>query len=92
MTLRNLKKGVVAALERFGRGTDISFKVDSYVLIGYKPARLDIVRQMAGRSSRSMGRHMSKVICSDKTLTSGCIEDNLRGRNFEFIKDGIEAA
>ena len=83
----------MATLEKYGRGTDISFQVDSFVLIAYRPPRKDVARQMLGRSSRRMGGHVGKVLFIDKLLaTERDVEDHLDGSNFAFIKDGIEIA
>ena len=67
----NLERGLVAALDSYGRGIDIRFKVDSFVLIGFLPERLEAVKQMSGRSSRTMKKHFSKLVCIDKLLLSG---------------------
>ena len=45
-------KGLLCALPKYGRGCDIKFKTDSFVLIGYLPKRLSTIQQMTGRSSR----------------------------------------
>ena len=61
-------KGLICALPKYGRGCDIRFKEDSRVVIGYKPERLETVKQMTGRSSRKMKSHHGILICIDPNL------------------------
>ena len=42
-----MDKGVVAALDQYGRGTDIRFNVDCTVVVGFTPTRMEEVRQIA---------------------------------------------
>ena len=55
--IRHLSKGVFVALEKYGRGTDLRFDRNSYVVIAFSPDRMDHVQQMIGRSSRTMEAH-----------------------------------
>ena len=90
--IENQSHGIVAVTEAYARGTDIRFSQDSFVLIGFLPERLAVVHQMMGRSSRTMGRHRCKLVCTDKILTSDCVEDRIGALNFVFLKDGIRIA
>ena len=54
-TIRHKDRGVVGALDYYGRGADIRFRLDSFVIIGFLPQKYDYVRQMIGRSSRTLG-------------------------------------
>jgi len=50
--IRGMTNCVVATLQPYGHGVDIRFKMDSVVVIGFLPSRMELVLQMAGRSSR----------------------------------------
>ena len=75
--IRKRTSGVVAAIGKYGRGADIRFATDSYVVIGYLPTNMDQVRQFTGRSSRTMQVHNSLVVCIDKEATPRCIKERL---------------
>ena len=61
--LGGVQSGVMAVLANFGRGVDIRFAKDAIVVIGYLPARMSQINQMAGRSSRKMALHRCKIVC-----------------------------
>ena len=61
--VRDKEDGIFATLARYGRGVDVRFKKDSVVIVGYLPERMETLRQMAGRSSRTMGKHRVKLVC-----------------------------
>ena len=60
------------------------------LIIGYLPLRMESVRQMAGRSSRSMGRHRCKLVCCDSLLTKDQVEGRLEALDFEIVRQGME--
>jgi len=90
--IRHNTSGVVITLAQYGRGADIRFKKDSFVIIGYIPVRLDIVSQMIGRSSRTMKIHQGKLIGVDKHLTAVSLVDKLKASNGYQMRDGIRVA
>ena len=90
--IRGRDKGVVGALEVYGRGADIRFKKDSFVIIGFLPVTKDKMRQMVGRSSRTFGNHKSKLIAVHKTLTSGEVDRHLDSTNNISMFDGLDIA
>jgi len=53
------KTGVLIAMDMYGRGADLKFGADSFVLIAFLPDKLDEVLQMTGRSSRTLQTHRS---------------------------------
>ena len=73
--IRNMDRGIIVAMDKYGRGTDLRFVTDSHVIINFKPKTLDRVYQMAGRSSRKMKIHMATLICEDPILTDDTIEE-----------------
>ena len=87
-----LSRGLIAASDVYGRGIDMRFKIDSFVLISFMPKRLAYVHQMMGRSSRTMGKNYCKLVCVDKILTNDRVEDRIRALNFVFLKDGLKIA
>lgn len=90
--IRQKDKGVVATLGSYGRGVDIRFAVDSLVIIGFIPDRLDNVRQMAGRSSRTLGVHSSRLIAQHTFLTSQSVQSHLTAMNEYNMEDGMRIA
>ena len=66
-------KGLLCSLPKYGRGSDIRFKTDSFVLIGYLPERLETIKQMTGRSSRKMKSHHSRVMCIHQKLDNNSV-------------------
>ena len=83
---------MVAAVKEYGRGADIRFKVDSFVVIAFLPTMYDNVLQMTGRSSRTMGNHKSKLIAIHEKHLSEGIEDFLKSTNHYNIEDGLEVS
>lgn len=79
--IRHQEKGVVATLKAYGRGADIRFEKDSFVVIGFTPKRMDEVKQMTGRSSRTMKTHMSKVIVVDPKGNPADVQKDLKDKN-----------
>lgn len=80
-SIRERNRGVVATLASYGRGADIRFKTDSFVIIGFVPKEIDSVRQMTGRSSRTMRLSRSKIVAMDKFETDESIVQKLAGSN-----------
>ena len=52
--LKEEDNGLVVIDRKFGRGSDIRFKVDSYVIVTFVPDNELELMQLAGRSSRTM--------------------------------------
>ena len=77
-------------MKEYGRGADIRFKVDSFVVIGFLPSMYDSVLQMTGRSSRTMGNHRSKLIAIHGNLPSDGVEAHLKQTNTYNMEDGLE--
>ena len=87
--IRRMTTGDVATLPPYGRGVDIRFKTDSVVVIGFLPSRMEQVRQMAGRISRSLGRHRFLIVYEQPQLTPDTLENRLSGLDFFSVKSGI---
>ena len=90
--IRQQDRGVVAAVKEYGRGADIRFKVDSFVVIAFLPTMYDNVLQITGRSSRTMGSHKSKLIAIHDRHLSDSIEEYLKSTNHYKMEDGIEVS
>lgn len=75
--IKSQSRGVLAVLQKYGRGTDIAFKTDCFVVVAFKPASPEVLRQMTGRSSRRMGKHVSKVIVVDPNLDAIGMETSI---------------
>lgn len=90
--IRFQDKGVVATLSRYGRGADIRFKTDSFVIIGFAPKSMDQVVQMTGRSSRKMGTHESMVMAVDGENDEQALRAHLIHQNKLPIKQGVRVA
>ena len=82
-------KGCFFTLPEYGRSVDIRFGMDSLVLIGYLPKRLEIVKKRVGRSSRTMPVHHCKFFGIDPVLIDSCIEERLSALHFELLSRGI---
>lgn len=52
--LKEEEKGLIVMDRKYGRGADVRFKVDSYVLVTFAPKNEIELSQYAGRSSRTM--------------------------------------
>ena len=89
-TIRHKDRGVVGALDYYGRGADIRFRLDSFVIIGFLPQKYDYVRQMIGRSSRTLGQHFAKLIAYDKKIPSEAVTDRLEFLNNVKMEDGLD--
>ena len=55
--LRQEERGLIVMDRKYGRGADVRFKVDSYVLVIFQPDNEVELNQYAGRSSRTMKQH-----------------------------------
>ena len=87
--IRRMTTGDVATLPPYGRGVDIRFKTDSVVVIGFLPSRMEQVRQMAGRISRSLCRDRFLIVCEQPHLTPDTLENRPSGLDFFSVKSGI---
>ena len=74
------KRGVLVVLYMYGRGSDIRFAVDSLVIIGFTPNRLDQVLQMTGRRSLMLNSHRSILITYEPQQTSDKLLENSQYR------------
>ena len=90
--LKEESKGILAIDRKFGRGSDVRFKVDSYVLVTFQPDDEQEMHQLAGRSSRTMKRHQCLVLVESPDKDSAQIKNTIRTGKESKEKDGIEIA
>ena len=55
--LKEEESGLIVMDRKHGRGADVRFKKDSYVLVTFQPENEVELNQYAGRSSRTMKQH-----------------------------------
>ena len=69
-----MSTGIIVALDKYGRGTDLRFLKDSHVIVGYLPNNLNEANQLAGRSSRTMKNHNADIIFHEAHLDADTVK------------------
>ena len=72
--LKEESEGIIVLDRKYGRGSDIRFKVDSYVLVTFIPNDSLELTQLSGRSSRTMKQHCCAVVTQHETMDA----DNIK--------------
>ena len=90
--LKEENEGLIVLDRKYGRGSDIRFKVDSFVLVTFIPNDTLELTQLAGRSSRTMKQHSCAVVTQHNIMNADNIRHKVEAGNRNVLKEknGIE--